>query len=231
MLRIETMKVSLVCLSSDANESSLNFTVFMLRSQEVLLKIRDSSIRILFYSDINQAMHDFVTSGDDTMVILNTMLGFDPQFLYELIMSPRDFVTGVYPLMNVDFEKVRDSMGTSNEEVKHMGLTYNINNIVRVEDDFAVVKSLTEFKCISLKKNVFSTILEKYAPSIVYTASNNEKRHRFMFSNLKDGVMKSAEENFCAMWGGDIYADTRFSPTNFGNYDFFGCVGQRHILR
>lgn len=226
------MKITLACLCNESNESSLNFTVFMLRSQTELLKLQNTAIRILFYSDVNKAMSDFYESGDDVILMLNTMLGFDPEFLTEMIQSIELFVTGVYPLTSIDWEMIKTKVGSgAPEDVKHMGLTYNIpTDQVRMWGSHVIVKSLKEFKCVRIHRDVFRTILSKHSSSIKYT-EGSKLQYRFMFSDIRDGKYLSPEENFCSMWCGDIHAKTKHAPTNFGSFDFIGSVGRRHILR
>ena len=229
------MELTLCCLSDKSNESSLNFAIALLKSQGNLLQMKDAKIRISFHNDLNHAMNEFYQSGDSVLLVMQTMLGFDPELLPETILSDKPFLTGIYPMLGIDWERIKTKTAAgSKEQTGHMGLNYNIDlskdMIKMVDDRYALLKNVRDLKFFRIHRSVLDDIVERHGNTIKCT-KDGKPHYRFLYSDIVDGELLSEEVNFCHLWGKEIYADTKHKISNFGNFEFAGTVGARSILR
>ena len=227
--------ITLCCLSESSNESSLNFAIALLKSQGNLLQMQKAKIRISFHNDLNHAMNEFYQTGDSVLMVIQTMLGFDPDLLPETITSDKTFLTGIYPMLGIDWERIKTkTKAGSKEQTGHMGLDYNIDlskDMVKMVDDrFALLKNVRDLKFFRIHRSVLDDIIERHGNTIKCT-KDGKPHYRFLYSEIVDGELLSPEVNFCRLWGKEIYADTKHKISNFGNFEFAGTCGARSVLR
>jgi len=226
-------KIQFACVSDHKNQSSSNFAVSMLRLQQMLIQRNDISCMIYFENDINEILNNFNKSEANQLLVIDTMMGFDVNFVIKAIEdNEHDFIVGIYPLTIISWDNIKNKMlaGGSKEHIRHMGNEYNVDtqNIKNVDykKKLLTLTNIEHLKIFRITQNVLHTIIDKYGSEISYG-----NQYHFYCEIVNNNKKYSKDANFVRMYGEDIYADYESSNGNFGSMNFEGCVSLRETIR
>jgi hypothetical protein len=210
-------------------EVSVNFTGKILGFQMLLTRTSNVQASFDFFDTTNAAMDKFYKTKEfDMLVLCDARMAIDPAFFLDLDPK-KPFTVASYPLTCIDWDRVKEKITLPNlkEAIESTGHIYNVDpSDGRTEGRYVVVKKagLGIFK---IAREVLDTIARNHGTSVIDKDGNTV----FHAAGVADGVAMSADERFCHMWGGPIYADTQYATQNSGTVAFSGCVGARQQLR
>ena len=219
-----------VCTSGD-DTSGLAFATSLL----TFLKHAEGhhTIKVNFVTNISSALDMFAREPQfNRLVLCNTRCNLNLTFIQNALTSKHPFVTGVIPNTVIDWEKVKaaacshtsgDGSAISKEDISFAGLSYNVN--LNQRDTDGNVKETT-LQTVVLRRAVIAKILKSHAEEVV-----GEPQHDFYSNRIRHGKFLTADQNFCHMWGGPIYADVANPINIMGPMAFMGTVGARSVLR
>lgn len=153
----------------------------------------------------NQLATEFMDSGFDRLVFLDSDVTFEPGTLVKLAYQPADFVAGCYRLKR---EKESYPIAWLPDPDKK-GLQANEFGLLQVEG------VPTGF--LALSRNVFQTLLDRH-PDRELTIQCGHKAYCFFQMPLVDGHLYGEDFYFCREWlesGGKIYLDPELHLTHW----------------
>lgn len=161
----------------------------------------------------NQIVKDFLDTGDDRLVFLDSDVTFQPGDMVKLALYPEEFVGGIYPLKQ-DIEAYPVALLTEPKD--------DINPHGLIE-----VRSVpTGF--LSLSKTVFDKFRGSY-PDREYE-SRFSKSYCYFQIPYCDGALFTEDAYFCKEWremGGTIFMDPEIQLSHWnGNIEFKGHIGK-----
>lgn len=162
----------------------------------------------------NQLATEFMDSGFDRMVFLDSDVTFEPGSLIKLAHQPVDFVAGCYRLKRKDESYPIAWLRGQTE------LWADRNGLIEVEG------VPTGF--LALSRNVFQKMLDKH-PERELTIQCGQKAFCFFQMPLIDGHLYGEDFYFCREWselGGKIYLDPEITLTH---WDFNPTPHEGHI--
>lgn len=205
------------------DDSTLNFATSLLNFLNTLEGT--NHVTINFVNDPNQALDQFARNASfDRLILCNTRIGAAPDFLKQALKSVHPFVSAVYPLPGLDWDKVTQD---SKEDLRYRGLTYNVDvaDATKRQGDYIIVKQTT-LGLVVLKREVVDTILKQHSSEV-----QGDPQHLLYNGAVRDGKTLDRDANFCWMWGGDIAADVVHTDSLSAPMPFCGCIGQRSSIR
>lgn len=191
-------------------EASLAFVASLLRMQVDLL--RSSSVRVSFefFDHLGAALEYFYKADPEFDVFVGVRTDMTVESSQWFVECDRDFVVGVYPTGIIDWKRVDEKIATTTSESPScVGHTYNVDlSKSAINNGRYVVVKNAGLGLVKLRRTVVDSIEDK-------------KR---LFG-------PGAEYELCELWGKDIYADIATKTVHNCSVPFYGCVGQRRILR
>lgn len=199
------MRVLLVTVA-DAGSCSLGFAISMMRMQAALQPIPDVHVTIDVAPTLKAATRMAVEAGTfDVVVAVDSGISFPSSLVMRALQAPHAFVTGVYPLPSIDWDRVQDKRDAVGEDVRFRGNTYNLDaaQAKLVAGEYLEVAQ-AKLGCVILKKEAFECVAN---------------------------ALGSTDPELCAAWGRPIHADLASQCAVSGTVEFTGCVGARAVLR
>lgn len=200
------MQVLLAIVTEDT--CCLSFAVSMLRLQVAMGQAPNVQMTIEMVRTLQEAV-DLAKKQPhiDALVAIRSTIGFPASFVLRALVSG-PFVSGVYPLPRVDWERVVAKKDDTNEEMRFKGNVYNIDpaqakRLPKLDAGYMIVPK-AELGAVVLKREAIEALADKPVMS---------------------------DEALCKVWGKDILVDLDAQCSNFGPVDFLGCVGLRAVLR
>ena len=217
------MRLLVAAITDDKSEGSLGFAVSMLRFQ-VAIVTKDIQVDVHYFPTLDQALNAFSDHDEyDLGFFASTSITFDSAFVFEAIESKHPFVTGIYPLPGIQWDKVQDSMG---DNPKRSGTKFNVtlSSPSPQQQQYALVTS-ADLGAFVIRRVVIDTI-KKNHPELAHASGC-----LFYASGVHDGKYEDAHSRFLRLWAGAVHADTKIPCGNFGSVDFIGCIGARPVIR
>lgn len=154
----------------------------------------------------NQLAQDFMDSGADKIVFLDSDVTFEPGALLSLAMKPVDFVGGAYRFKMPDEQYPVGWINNPNVEPHKIAMN-------RV--GLALVETLPGgFLCLSRK--VFETLKERH-PERAYSHIG-KTAHCYFQMRFEDGYLYGEDSYFCKEWrdaGGQVWLDPELKLTHW----------------
>lgn len=223
----------MLCMVTNGRaEASLSCAFSLLRHQTVLMTTPQP---------LKADMH-FVATVDDALnalrqhptavgaAILDTSLGFDPEFPLAAMHSGRPVVVASYPLPGVDWDRVKETAKRPppGEEPRFWGLQYSVEpSGAPPHGDGYVPVAKARLGVAWVTKAAVEDIVRRH-PGIV-TADGSWAT--LAAPGVYDGKKLTAEERFFKLYGAEVVADVQRPATSTGPLEFGGCVGLRTVLR
>lgn len=175
------------------------------------------------------------------MMFIDSDIGFNPMSVIRLLEFDKDCTSAVYPKKSINWELVKEKIAKgSQEDVRQMGLDFNINLISNDQHINGFVKVLdvaTGF--LMMKRGMLERMYEHYKEELfavndiqgqnvtdyiaIFACSIDKKTKRFL----------SEDYAFCRRWqemGGDVWADITTPLSHTGSHPFSGNILERITL-
>lgn len=154
------------------------------------------------------------------LVAIDTNHGVDNKFLFDYDPS-KDFVVGIYPDGDIDWDRVKSKLPETTEEPHLVGIRYNIDPSNATPKHRYLEVNTAGLRILKISRKVIEEVCvaaggtEAHAPGLAH-----------------GGHYKTADERFCALWGKPIYAclDAGTSSQITVTYGP-GCIAWRPVLR
>lgn len=222
----------IVVLPDCVNQCALNCAISLLQFQSAVLVLTQTQhqfeIRFAqpgrdYDGTLDAVLNDFYRSPQfDTLTCIDATLSFPAQYITDVIASERDFVVACYP-DSFDWGTVK--AGTP-EALNATGNKYNLGPVLGEEQEGYLPVEWAKLGMFCIRR----AVLERVAERLQNRCVHSEGRVFYNRSILK-GRPVSADEMFCKLWGGPVYARVADPVSRFGSMDFVGSVGIRHALR
>jgi len=195
--------VLVIGLVGDTTEVSTSFLGGVLRLQQNLAVTKDTSVQFEFQQNIKEAIDVFLRGTHDRLVVIDSLMGIDAEWILKKHPISVDVVVAAYPLREISWDRVaarREAGEADPEKLRKASYTYNFTVSSDECQDLSYIKaSSVQAKIVSLSRTGATTFLDMYCP---YSRTVN----------------------------GDVLVDLSAKGTNAGPFDFVGCVGTR-LLR
>lgn len=189
-------------------ECSLGFAVSMLRLQTALasapIQIQAVLHVVPSVCDVLKVMAD--DSSFRAAVCVNSDITFPAGLILRALSTGQPYVTGVYPLPRLDWERIKEKAATKTvESAQFWGNTYNV--------DASKAKFLGGGYIEVDRADPGVVVLTRDAAEAIHAKK------------------PASDADIPRAWGKAILADIDHGCSSFGSMDFFGCVGMRNALR
>lgn len=217
----------LCMVTNGRHDASLTCAYSLLRHQTVLMTTPEPMRADMhFVQTLDDALNALHKHPDAVgAVILDTSMGFDPEFPLRAMRSGRPVVVASYPLPRVDWDRVK-TCDKSTEEPKHWGLEYSVEPRGPTQADGYTPVSKARMGVAWVSKAALSDIVTKH-PEVVA----NDGTISIACPGVYDGKRMTADERFFALYGGLVVTDLDRPASTTGPLEFGGCVGMRSVLR
>lgn len=213
------LKLQLACLKRD-----VNLRVHMLGSDALITRARQDIVA-RFLED-ETATH---------LLFIDADIGFEPEQVFRLLDFDADVTAAIYPIKNLDWQKIAACIQSGRAPLKSAALSYLIQfahpEKIEVRKGFVQV-SYAGTGFFMLKRSVLLAMAARY-PELRYTAehkpNDTHSAWRYaLFNCLIDqatGTYLSEDFSFCRRWtdmGGEIWIDVQSRLTHVGAIGFEG---------
>lgn len=222
----QRMSILLCIVTNGRPEASLVCAISMLRLQTMLMTAPERiAADMHFVPTIDDAMnllHQHPTARG--AAVMDSSLGFDPEFPTRAMRSGLPVVVASYPLPEIDWERVKRQ--PKNEESRFWGNKYSVTPSGRIGPNGYAHVTDAKLGIAWVAKEVVTGIVERN-PGIVALDGSAD----FALTGVHAGKRHDGHRRFLELFGGDVWADLEHPGSSTGPIEFGGCVGMRHILR
>jgi hypothetical protein len=211
------------------DELSLQCTTSLLKLQQLAARRADLMMDFHIMNSVGDALNMY--SKGDYVVIVDGRNGFSADFIFGAIEAGHKAVYGVYPLPQVDWERVKARVQNENatESLAHAGNVYNIVPQESSMSRYVPIKSIKESKVMILQAAVIESMVGEHTK----TTKNGSEFHILHFESSSDNLLLNPDQTFFKSLQGHctVLADLQEQCTVSGSAQFAGCVGQRGFVR
>jgi hypothetical protein len=175
------------------------------------------------------------------MMFIDADIGFNPESVIRLLEFDKDVTSAVYPKKSINWEIVKKKIAQgSSEDVRQMGLDFNINLISNDPPINGFVKVLdvaTGF--LMMKREMIERMYEHYKEELFAVndiQGQNVADYIAIFACSIDKQSKrflSEDYAFCRRWqemGGEVWADLSTPLSHSGSHSYSGNILERITL-
>jgi hypothetical protein len=182
----------------------------------------------------NMIANLFLKSDFTHLLFIDADMQFDPDQVFKMIQTKRDFVCGVYPKKKIDWSAVKNAamMGAKTEELPSYANEYLFEPVPNVQNEedgtIEILRSGTGMMMISRK--VFEELKDKVdkfnlvspvMSNIKY--DQNESYYEFFYTSKdpEKNIFMNEDFTFCNLWrenGGKIYGAPWVKLFHIGNH-------------
>jgi len=229
---------------------SVLYAASLFKLQQAIAAYRGFSLNVLFKDGdalITRARASLLSQFLDDpaathLLFIDADIGFEPDQVLRLIECGADMCAAVYPIKRIDWDKVKDVIGSGRSDPGAAALQY----VFEVENPNAVIQTAGFIKVryagtgfLMIRRQALERMCANY-PQLRYrrdhsvdaaTASEN----RFaLFECLigEDGTYLSEDFAFCKRWtdmGGEIWADLKSKLRHIGPIAFNGDLSSQFM--
>ncbi|HLI11363.1 MAG TPA: hypothetical protein VKY65_07155 [Alphaproteobacteria bacterium] len=176
------------------------------------------------------------------LLFVDADISFEPEQVARMLRFDKDIVAGLYPAKVIDWQRVPERFGKTNETLEEAGLVY-VGEVCKGEalkmaDGFATAQYAgTGFQLIkrqALERMAAAYPETKYKAIHVFPRPPQESANLYaLFDCVIDpetGAYLSEDYAFCRRWraiGGEIWLDLQSRLTHAGSHDYKGNVAAR----
>ena len=224
----DKIKVLLALLPNHSDQVSSNFVLSVTRTLAAFAALDKHCVQIKIFPSKNAAC-DYMWNDEqlNTLVLLDGMLGFEPELVLNMLSSASPFEVGVYPNTQLDWSSVEKE---KDEEVQTRGLTYSIalTSADQTVNNKRIEVPVAGLDIAKIDRCVLERINQRLPPQVHY--SNGQKCMWFHEGIHEDRAI-SADELFCRWWGEGVTANLSHGVSRLGGLTFNGSVLYREQLR
>lgn len=212
------------------DDISLQCATSLLKLQQLAARRQDIVLDFHILNSVGDALNLYNTG--DYLCIVDGQNGFSAEFIFGAVDHKHAAVLGVYPLPQVDWERVKARVQdeTATETVGNAGNVYNLVPAEAAMGRYIPVKSVRECKVMCLQCDVIKNMVGDHTK----TTKNGKEFHILHFESSADGAFNTPDQTFfraLQRYTHVILADIEEQCTYSGNAQFSGCVGQRGFIR
>lgn len=186
-------------LVGDTAEVSTSFLGCILRLQQKLAVTKNIKVAFEFRHTVKEAIEYFLQSNADRLVMLDSLMGVESEWILKRHPESMDTVVAAYPLRQISWDRVsemRQKGVTDPQRLRKASYTYNFTaSTGECREGSYMDASSAQAKIVSLSKSGAATFLDAYCP---YT------------KHISNTVV-----------------DITTKAVNAGPFDFIGCIGSR----
>lgn len=179
---------------------TIGFATSVIQLRQALQSAPNVQAAIDFVPDLETAFQKCKNMGDvDVMAVLSSQISFPARFILRSLVAPHPFIAAIYPLAQLDWNRVQQKALVPGEDMRFKGNKYNFDPSLAtpVTGQYIAVRS-AELKAMVLKRDAIDKV-----------------------SGVK------CTKDICKAWGKDIHMDLIEQCANFGPMEFSGCIGVR----
>ncbi|MFU2208466.1 hypothetical protein [Solidesulfovibrio sp. C21] len=183
----------------------------------------------------NLVANEFLRQEEFThLLFIDADIGFSPELPWKYLEADKDVVCGIYPVKNLDVEKLRTIEGNV---LMRVAQAASLHYAVKLKSGgrpepgtglLPVEFGATGFMLI--KREVFTRLTEAYPEltyDYAYTNDDHVNNMAFFETAIDPATRDYLPEDyaFCKRWtdiGGEIYADVHSVFTHVGTYEYTG---------
>jgi hypothetical protein len=206
---------------------------------------KNNDVEIEFMYGINEALVTrarnmcasiFLKSNSTHLLFIDSDIQFDPDQLFKMIQTKKDFVCGIYPKKNIKWDKVKESV--------QRGIP--VDQLQTASSEFLFIADLSIPKtpeglveieragtgCMMISRNVFEILSNKVKSFRIEAPVNSNvkfgqdeiyKEFFFTDTDPQTKIFLHEDFNFCRLWretGGKIYGAPWVSLKHIGCHTF-----------
>lgn len=191
----------LLCIIDAVGTCSQALAVSLLRLQRSMTDAPNVSLTVHAAATLSEAAVLARKDGYEALVAIHHDIAFPPSFVARALANPHPFLSGVYPLPVLDWNRVASTPRDCTEDLSFRGNAYNIDGAEARQAPGGLV---------AVKRAKLGAVVLK-GPALEAIAASDA----------------TSDEGQCAAWGQDIYVDLDNPCQSTGQMEFMGCIGTR----
>jgi hypothetical protein len=184
----------------------------------------------------NMCASIFLKSDATHLLFIDSDIQFVPEQLFKMIQTKNDFVCGIYPKKNIQWNQVRDAVRNNVpvEQLQTAGSEFLVvfNTTLPKTSDGLVEIERAGTGCMMISRKVFDTLSDKVntfrieAPvnsNIKFGQDEVYKEYFYTSTDPNTGIFLHEDFTFCRMWretGGKIYGAPWVQLKHIGNHTY-----------
>jgi hypothetical protein len=197
----------------------------------------------------NLCVADFLTSGADYLLFIDSDIEFEPGTIQAMIDKDKELISAPYPLKNINwkkaFEKIQAGDVKTLEDLSNAIYQYPLR--VPNEHDISMHEGIIEVThgatgCMLIKRSVFDKLMKAYPDKTIVqkTVMNGELVDKDNLWNFFDTLYDSKTKMymgedfaFCKLWkdiGGKCYSYVLDPITHVGEFKYSGRFADELII-
>ncbi|AAC96770.1 hypothetical protein PBCVAN69C_458R [Paramecium bursaria Chlorella virus AN69C] len=227
---MQHQKVILAIITDTRPDMTLQCCVSILHLQAQLIQTQNGfQADMRFYNNINEAISDLYRSKEFTGIfIIKYSAGVPGPFALKAWASKHDVVVGIHPMQSIDWERVKEKITTTTEDISHTGIVYNLKlNGMPDAEGFGTAKEIKALDVMFVKRTAIDYIAKNNPGSV----SEDGMHSSIFLEGVYDGKYMTGVERFVKLYGKPIYADANLQCSKSACQDYVGIVGNRSQLR
>ena len=227
---MQPQKVILAIITDSRPDMTLQCCVSILHLQAQLIQTQNGfQADMRFYNDNNEAITDLYRSKDFSGVfIIKYSAGVPGNFAMKAWNSQHEIVVGIHPMQSIDWNRVKEKITTTTENISHTGIVYNLKLTGMPDaEGFGKAKEIKALDVMFIKRSAIEHIVKNNPKTI----SDDGLYSSIFLEGVYDGKYMSGIDRFVSLYEKDIYADANLQCSKTACQDYVGLVGNRSQLR
>ncbi len=184
----------------------------------------------------NMCASIFLKSDATHLLFIDSDIQFIPEQLFKMIQTKNDFVCGIYPKKNIQWNQVRDAVKNNVpvEQLQTAGSEFLVvfNTTLPKTSDGLVEIERAGTGCMLISRKVFDTLSDKVNSFRIEAPVNSNvkfgqdevyKEYFYTSTDPNTGIFLHEDFTFCRMWretGGKIYGAPWVQLKHIGNHTY-----------
>jgi hypothetical protein len=184
----------------------------------------------------NMCASIFLKSDATHLLFIDSDIQFIPEQLFKMIQTKNDFVCGIYPKKNIQWQQVKDAVlnGVSIDQLQTAGSEFLVifNTTIPKTSEGLVEIERAGTGCMMISRKVFDNLSDKVnsfrieAPvnsNVKFGQDEMYKEYFYTSTDPNTGIFLHEDFTFCKMWrdtGGKIYGAPWVQLKHIGNHTY-----------
>ena len=217
--------VLLALLPTKDNRVSVGFTMSMTKLVGRLQAEEGIMIQIKMFEEKNHACDYMYRKNFDTLLLVDSMLSFEPEMIIDMLKSHSPLEAGVHPTPTMCWQQMREF---ETEPVSCRGLKYPVQLTDGMIGHERAEATTADLSLAKIDRCVLERVASRMDPKATFC--EGQKRLWFHDGILEDRRLKQ-DELFCKMWGEGVTLNLKHPVTLLANMTFAGVVLARKQIR
>jgi hypothetical protein len=184
----------------------------------------------------NMCANIFLKSDATHLLFIDSDIQFVPEQLFKMIQTKNDFVCGIYPKKNIQWDQVKDAVknGISVDQLQTAGSEFLVifdTKIPKTSEGLVEIERAGT-GCMMISKKVFETLSDKVNSFRIESPVNSNvkfgqdemyKEYFYTSTDPDTKIFLHEDFTFCKMWketGGKIYGAPWVQLKHIGNHTY-----------